>query len=121
AASFQRRLNQLYPRTRFASTARLDRLETELASLAAGRLVQERDRLVAAARAQDVAGAAVEAGRLFAEAREVQARLNQEFRQSRFANATELESLEVARQTALSRPRHAAFVVLEERITAALR
>lgn len=121
AAGFQRRLNQLFARTRFASTARLDRLESEIASLGAGRLVRERDELITAARERDEAGAAAEAANLFVQAREVQAKINQDFAHSRFASGARLDELEVARQTALSRPRFAVFAGLEEKIAAALR
>ncbi len=105
AKAGQTTLNAEYSKTKYANTLRLGEIERELASLDAAAVamtVDEREAEGDAALAADDDKAAVAA---FAEARQIQERVNAEFPRSRFLSSARVEELEAKRQTAASLPR----------------
>ena len=98
-------LNGQYAKTKWADTMQLDRIEREISSLDASALAAEVDTQESAgvlAMTEQRYEAAADA---FAQARELQLRINQEFARSRFLSSPRVELLEVKRQTAASLPR----------------
>lgn len=121
ARDMQRRINAMYPRTRYADIMEVDRLEREISSLNAGGIASE---ITEAERQGDAlleAGEHAEAARRYAEAQARQVEVNQQFPRSRFVSSPRVEELEVKKQSALSAPRWEKVREMETEIAQLLR
>ncbi|MBC7369249.1 MAG: SUMF1/EgtB/PvdO family nonheme iron enzyme [Undibacterium sp.] len=121
ARAAQVALNQKYPATRFSDTTTLNRIDQELASLQSADAAGE---VVTLARRGDAAAAAGQvtvAAEAYEAARDLQAKLNQQFTRSRFASASQVEELEGKRETVLAAEALAEVKTNLEAMNAALR
>jgi hypothetical protein len=102
ARDAQVRVNVEFPRSAFADSLKLDRIEREVETLDAANLSAEVVEFEksgdAAMNAEDFEGAT----ELFERARQLQLRINQEFARSQFLSSVRVQDLEVKRQTAAS-------------------
>jgi tetratricopeptide (TPR) repeat protein len=121
ALELQRQINRDYGRTRYADFSRVDRLESEIASLNTGGLIQEIQGLLADARTAEDIGESQRAGVLFGMALEKQREINVKFPRSRFVSSSRLDELEGMRQSALSRVEALAIAAAVEQLTIHLR
>lgn len=114
ALDLQVKLLEEHRDTRFAEVSRRRALEVSIATIEAARIHRQVVRRIAEAEKVAESGSHQDAARFFGEALSLQREINEEYRQSRFANAEAAEQLEVRRQTAGSR-------ALVERVAAANR
>lgn len=102
AIAAQRVLNMEYRGLQYADLNRLKALEVELDSLQSSNLYEAISTLVEQGNEQFAAKAYREAADSFQQAARLQAELNDEFANSRFASSAELEKWETLNQTSLS-------------------
>ena len=121
ARDMQKRINSMYPRTRYADLMAVDRLDREIASLNAGDIAAEIAASEAKGDVQAEAGNYAEAAKLFAEAQARQVEVNQQFARSRFVSSPKVEELEVKKQTALSAPSWINVAELDQQVAELLR
>lgn len=121
ALDLQIRLNREYSRTTFASLAKQDQLEIDVATLDSAPLLAQvlelSTRATEAQARRDPAGAS----ELFAQAGALQERLNREFPRSRHASPDRVDAIEIARQTELSAEPVARLAELEQELDLRLR
>jgi hypothetical protein len=100
AYTLQQRLNREFAETPAASMRNQESLEIEIATLESLELRDEVQRLAVAATDTKLPG--LEAAKLFERALSVQQKLNSEYPRSQHASVEKVDTLEVARQSALS-------------------
>lgn len=99
ARATQQKLNEDYPRTRFANTLAVERIDAELATLGATEAHEALLGLLKQARAAAEAGRDEEIDALLDQAVARQKTINEQFAKSRFVSMERFDEIEVERQT----------------------
>lgn len=121
ARELQLRINREYMNSGFANTARLERLDVELASFSTGGLIQEIQKLMERGREAASQGGHGEAALAYRGALERQLRINSEFPKSRFANRERVEEIRILVESSESWPTAQRVLAEDAAATEALR